>query len=128
MPRFFQFSEFKCRCGQCDGGPLPSPLLLSRLDRWRDGYGAALLVSSGSRCAAYNAKVGGKPDSAHLTGEAADIIVPYSSQRFKLLDLALAGDLFNRIGVGSNFLHVDVSTTLPQHVCWVYPAKESRDG
>lgn len=43
------------------------------LDPMREAWGSALVVSSGYRCKKLNSAVGGVPNSAHLTGWAADI-------------------------------------------------------
>ena len=42
----------------------------------RDYLGCPVIVSSGFRCAELNKKVGGRPNSQHLLGEAADFVVP----------------------------------------------------
>lgn len=43
------------------------------LEPMRAAYGKAITVSSGYRCAALNAAVGGENTSAHLRGDAADL-------------------------------------------------------
>jgi uncharacterized protein YcbK (DUF882 family) len=78
-----------------------------------------LPLNSGYRCAKHNAEVGGKPSSAHRTGEAVDIMVRSSGERHRLLKALLSAG-FNRIGIGANFLHADSSLTLPQNVIWMY--------
>ena len=47
--------------------------LMSRLDEIRGGYGKPIYINSGYRCAELNKLVGGKPNSQHLKGEAADL-------------------------------------------------------
>lgn len=42
----------------------------------RDHFNKPVKVTSGYRSKELNAKIGGKPNSQHLTGHAADIIVP----------------------------------------------------
>lgn len=118
--RYFQYHEFACRCGAGCDAPLPTPLLLAKLDELREQYGKPIVITSGVRCPRYNAQVGGKPDSAHLTGEAADLACETSRDRRTLLHLGHA--LFRRMGIGSLFLHVDVSTapTHAQDVTWLY--------
>lgn len=44
----------------------------------RDALGVPVVVSSGYRCAAVNAAVGGVPNSQHIYGEAVDVVVPAS--------------------------------------------------
>lgn len=42
----------------------------------RDNLGVPVIVSSGFRCAELNKKVGSRPNSQHLTGQAVDFVVP----------------------------------------------------
>lgn len=46
------------------------------LEPLREHFGIPIMVSSGYRCPELNQAVGGVPNSQHLTGEAADIILP----------------------------------------------------
>ena len=46
------------------------------LEPLREHFGIPIVVSSGYRCPALNRAVGGVPNSQHLKGEAADIILP----------------------------------------------------
>jgi hypothetical protein len=46
------------------------------LDILRSALGVPLMISSGYRCAAHNAEVGGAPSSRHLIGCAADVLRP----------------------------------------------------
>jgi hypothetical protein len=66
----FQQSEFACRC--CGHGAA-KPKLIAALEWVRRDWGQPMTVTSGFRCAKHNAEVGGAPNSAHLTGDAADI-------------------------------------------------------
>lgn len=47
--------------------------VLSNLDNIREVYGKPIIITSGYRCPELNAKVGGKSNSQHLKGEAADL-------------------------------------------------------
>lgn len=89
--------------------------LVSLLDKARDIAGVPFKITSGLRTSAQNASVGGVPNSAHLTGEAADISCTDSLARFKMLNAFLQVG-FNRIEVCPDHIHVDVSRTLPQNV------------
>ena len=42
----------------------------------REHFGIPIIISSGYRCPALNRAVGGVPNSQHLIGEAADIVLP----------------------------------------------------
>lgn len=115
--RYFKAEEFRCKCG-C-GKTDMDPTVIARLDELRGMFGKAVVITSGYRCPDHNARVGGKQNSAHLFGKAADIAVFNSSDRFRLLQLAFACG-FRRIGVASGFLHYDLDAEQPQNVCWTY--------
>lgn len=115
----FSRHEFRCPC--C-GRAEVAPRLIEVLEGIRSWAGIPMTITSGFRCPAHNAAVGGKPDSAHLRGEAADFFVSGSIDRFRLLEGAFMGDAL-RIGIGADFIHVDVSIDLPKEVCWLYGEK-----
>lgn len=79
----FKLREFQCPC--C-GLVRVQPELIERLERLRALWGAPLVISSGWRCLSRNARVGGAPPrSLHLSGRAADIVVPRDAPRFAAL-------------------------------------------
>jgi len=118
----FSEEEFVCHCG-C-GKVHVDPRLVYLLEKAREVLGRPIIITSGYRCAAHNKAVGGKPVSAHLTGEAADIQCVFSAERHDLVRTFLTLGV-SRIGIGRGFIHIDVSTTLPQRVMWLYGEKES---
>lgn len=59
------------------------------LQQARDDYGKPIHVNSGFRCPALNAKVGGKKNSYHLKGMAADLHVDCEKDGFLLSALLL---------------------------------------
>ena len=73
---YFKETEFICKCGKCKAIPAALEervqLLVDVLDIIRF-YSGPIIVTSGIRCTAHNKRVGGVPDSKHLTGEAVDI-------------------------------------------------------
>jgi len=121
VSKYFSDYEFKCRCG-C-GLYIPNEELLTKLDILREAIGQAVLVTSGTRCPGWNLKVGGKPSSAHLAGEAADITTRNAGvfEIIKLFYLAVTAATFKRAGIDLKklFIHVDVSKTLPPGF-WYY--------
>ena len=119
LSRDFSRSEFRCKCG-CGKDDVSMDLVV-QLQRLRSLLRRPVIVTSGVRCEAYNAQVGGKPDSAHLTGEAADIACKDSRTRWEMKRCVYGWTLFSRIGTGETFLHFDISKTLPQEVEWTYP-------
>ena len=66
----FRKEEFKCPCCGKYGNGIASSLV-QNLQALRNKYGN-LIVTSGYRCPAYNKRVGGSTNSAHLLGQAAD--------------------------------------------------------
>lgn len=123
MRKYFQASEFKCKCGRAEcPAPRVSDALLERLDRLRAAVGYALYISSGVRCVDYNKQVGGEENSAHVLGLAADILADSGKQKFTLVQFAIPQG-FRRIGVGKNFIHLDVSQQHPQDVIWQYGSR-----
>jgi uncharacterized protein YcbK (DUF882 family) len=120
LSEHFSRAEFACKCG-CGKDDVTLELVI-QLERLRSFIRRPIIVTSGVRCAIYNAKVGGKPDGAHLTGEGADIACLNSHTRWQMLRIIFNWSLFDRVGVGETFLHVDISRTLPQEVAWIYPS------
>lgn len=84
------------------------------------GYG--FRITSGYRCKLLNDAVGGKPNSAHTKGLAADIAWTSKEHAIALIDCLIESG-FKRIGLGSSFIHADLSTTLPSPACWLYSNK-----
>lgn len=80
------FSKRELACTDGCGFDTPKPALVETLQTIRDAVGKSVLIESGCRCAKRNAAVKGAANSAHLTGEAADIYVVGWSNR-KLGDL-----------------------------------------
>ena len=78
-----------------------------------------LVINSGYRTEKRNEEVGGKSHSAHLTGEAVDILCLSSRERYTVIKFALILG-FNRVGIGKSFVHLDRSFVNPPDVCWLY--------
>jgi len=93
--------------------------LINLLQEVRDQYEQPMHINSGLRCPAHNASEGGSKESAHLGGLACDFAVLTSSDRYTLLPLLLPR--FRRLGIGPDFIHVDVqSQGKAQEVLWLY--------
>lgn len=90
--------------------------LMAMLDQARHIAGIPFIITSGLRTKAENdALPTAVMNSAHLTGDAADLSYHTSTERHLILKgLYAAG--FNRIGMGISYIHADISKTLPQNV------------
>ena len=112
----FKPSEFccKCGCGKCD----VNPQLVAALDLARSKAGVAFKINSGFRCQKHNAAVGAKPTSSHTLGYAADIAYTNGFNGIMILKALLP--YFDRIGVGKDFIHVDVDPDKPSPTLWTY--------
>ncbi len=111
---YFKDTEFKCKC--CSK-IIVSAWLVHLLNKVRDIYGKPMIVNSGYRCKKHNEKVGGKENSAHRRGTAADIKCTNSHDRFIIIKLAYEVG-FKRLKPYSTFIHLDVDEELPQEVLW----------
>jgi uncharacterized protein YcbK (DUF882 family) len=92
--------------------------LVALLQNVRNIIGKPIHINSGLRCPENNRRVGGASDSAHLSGYAADIAVNSSHYRYEFL--AVAMDLFERVGIAKTFIHVDVDPDKAKEVVWMY--------
>ena len=101
------------------------------LDSARDISGVPYIITCGLRTADHNAELKGAVcDSAHLTGEALDLVCEDDHTLFKMLE-GLIGGGFTRIGIyvkpdPNNLikltpvhLHVDCDTKKPPEVTWI---------
>ena len=89
------------------------------LDKIRAKCGFPFIINSGYRTSSHNAEVKGKSESAHTKGVAVDIAAMTSGERKSIVKNALDMGIC-RIGIGSNFVHLDMDYTLPQDVIWLY--------
>lgn len=78
-----------------------------------------MIITSSYRCPEHNKEVGGKETSSHLEGLAADIKCDNPTYRFNLLT-ALTRVGFKRIGIGKDFIHVDLDGNKDQNIIWNY--------
>lgn len=108
MSKYFTDEELMCHC--CNTLP-PNGVderLLEVLDSMRESIGIPLELSCAYRCSSHNAEVGGVPDSQHVQGCAADVLVPLGSTVESLAELA---ESCGADGIGryysNSFVHVD---------------------
>ena len=116
--KYFNYEEFDSPDIQ-GSGQLMDCKLLEMIDEAREIYGKPIHVNSGYRTSSHNSKVGGKSSSSHLKGLAIDVACVKSNERFEMLTALLEAG-FNRIGVASTFIHVDIDKDKSQNVIWTY--------
>jgi len=114
--RYFTVQEFVCPC--CNDQAM-SRIFIARLDQARGLAGVPFVLTSAWRCYQHNLDVGGKETSSHLFGLAVDIAVTNSRDRYKIVN-ALLNVGFTRIGIGKDFIHVDMDNTKDAEVIWLY--------
>lgn len=76
-------------------------------------------VNSACRCTEHNRAVGGKANSAHLTGKACDVSCGGSVNRYQVIKILLEHNV-RRIGLANSFIHFDVDEGKPQDVIFFY--------
>lgn len=98
----FRVREFSCKCG-C-GRTLVDDKLVAFLQQIRDHFGVSVNITSGCRCAAHNKTVGGDPNSSHMQGMAADIVVKGIHPKEVARYAESIG--VQRIGLYDSFVHI----------------------
>ena len=122
----FTSEEFTCKCG-CNSAKMDANFMLM-LEDTRMLANIPFKITSGYRCPTYNVSIGGKMNSAHTRGKAADIAAITSRHFFAIIKAALKIE-FERIGIDfeRKFVHLDNDNSLPQNVLWSYAAKKKGD-
>lgn len=92
------------------------------LDPIREKYGKPITVTSGYRCDRLNREVGGKSNSQHLKGEAADLVGNTNVKTKEIFDIAKQlGNydqlLFETNGKGSKWVHISYKKTGNRKQC-----------
>lgn len=85
------------------------------LEPARVSFGAPIYVTSGYRCPALNAAVGGKPTSQHLRGEAADLQVQGVRNLKRLYKVIKSHGIFDQLlyetnRTGARWIHVSYTS------------------
>jgi hypothetical protein len=91
------------------------------LDPIREAYGKPITVSSGYRNCLVNQLVGGKANSQHLKGEAADIVGKNEKETKCIFEIAKKGNydqlLFERNKKGNVWVHISCKVEGNRHQC-----------
>ena len=101
-----------------DGGKM-NVNFLHKLHEARAISGVPYKITSGYRTPKHNAKVGGRVGSSHLKGVAVDIKCNNSSDRARILKGLFLVGLGRRIGIATQFIHVDADYDKPSAI-WLY--------
>jgi hypothetical protein len=89
-------------------------LCTTLLEPIREMIGAPMHINSGYRCPQLNAAVGGVSNSAHMTGRAADFIVPQWDlslvwSKVKEMDLPYDQLIWEYNRMGSQWIHIAIA-------------------
>lgn len=106
----FSIAEFHCQGKQCGcETTLHDPGLSAYLQKIRDHFGKPIHITSGYRCKAHNASIGGSQQSRHCTGQAADFYI----QDVSPAQIAAFAESIGVMGIGlyEDFVHIDTRTT-----------------
>lgn len=117
LTRNFSRWEFACRCG-CGLDDIRMELV-EMFQIARDILGEPINITNGIRCPVHNLAVGGKPDSSHPPGWAADAEIPRPSDRYRYYH-AFHKAGFRRFGHGHGFMHGDCDPNKPSPRIWLY--------
>ena len=117
--KYFKISEFDSPDAPGSGAGMDRHFL-ELLDRAREDAGIPFVITSGFRTVRHNAGLkGSTPNSAHLSGRAADIRALTGRDKWLIVAAAVRNGI-RRIGIGRNFVHVDNDASLPNPTIWLY--------
>lgn len=80
------------------------------------------VLSSGYRSIEHEREHGRSGSSSHCKGLAADVFCYNNADRYHLVNLFMQHG-FRRIGIGKNFIHVDMDSSKPCPRIWTYDDK-----
>lgn len=107
---YFQPQEFNSGNEKHSGAHGMDEEFVRKLDSLRSLYRKPMIVTSGYRSVAHNNRIGGAPESMHLFGRAADILV---AGKDALMLIAIATEMGFSVGVSQKgdwdkrFIHLD---------------------
>lgn len=117
LTKDFHIREFKCK----DGTQVPAELipnvqeLSKNIQVLRDFIGEPIHLNSGYRTPAYNARIGGSPNSQHKLAKAADMVTKsYTPKQLAAIikKLIKEGKMKQGgVGVYPSFVHYDIRGT-----------------
>ncbi len=111
-------ADKKFRCACCNENMI-DPRVEAMHASIEADVGDKVIIISGYRCAKHNQTVGGSPTSSHLKGLAWDVATPDSRTRYRIINSAIRLGI-HRIGIGTNFIHLDIDRQKEPRVIWLY--------
>ena len=111
---YFRYEEFDSP-DEPGSGVHMDAAFIGALERVRERCAFPFVINSGYRTPSHNALVGGKKNSAHLKGFAADISITDCVRRFDIVKAALSIG-FMRLEIGATWVHLDIDASLDQGV------------
>ena len=116
---YFKMAEFN-QPGEPESHKEMDKNLLMLLDNMRHRSKIPYKITSGYRSQEYNKKINGAKNSSHCKGMAVDISATDSTTKYLIVEAALHFGI-QRIGVGSNFIHIDIDDQdKAAKVIWTY--------
>lgn len=107
--RYFQRREFRCPCPRCGGYPVEPALALAQAaDATRAEAGSPMVISSGVRCKAHNAEVGGVANSRHLLGHAMDFRIVGKTAQQSLDIVRRQKCIVYAYAIDNDYVHADI--------------------
>ena len=117
--KYFKEEEFKRATPACSLSDMDEDFMLL-IDKAREIAGVPFIINSAYRPVAYEKLHGRTGNSIHCQGKALDIRCLTNDMRFRILS-ALVSIGFRRIGIGSNFIHVDSGyPNAVNSIIWLY--------
>lgn len=116
--KHFKDEEFKLAMPACSLSQMDESFM-HRLDEAREYAGIPFIINSAFRSVDYEKSKGRPGTSQHTKGLAVDLRCYSNAQRYAIVkSLIMAG--FTRIGIGSNFIHVDSGYPGSEPIIWTY--------
>lgn len=133
MTEHFKLEEFRSKDGHYFSRPVQENLqvLAEQLEVIREHFNAPVTINSGYRSEAHNAKIGGEPNSQHLLGKAADIVVEGISPDdvADAIEFLIDNKMIKQGGLGryTSFTHYDIRGKKARWDKRPKPKKESKE-
>lgn len=116
--KYFKDEEFKRATPACSLSDMNEDFM-HHLDEAREFAQIPFVINSAFRSVDYEKKKGRTGTSQHCKGLAVDLRCRTNAERFRIVASLLALG-FRRIGIGTNFIHVDDGYPNSEPIIWTY--------